>query len=197
MPPATASRPPRRPTASLLLAARDGLCRSAAAVLVVLAVSACAAAQPAVRYAGTIALNAPAGTASLDVGGTLPVGPIPAGFVGLSIEYDALGAYMGANGLDPVFLALVRGLNPGQAPILRIGGDSADYAWVPVAGMAPPPGILYTITPAWLHAFGALVRALSARVVLDINLEPNSPLLAQTEARALVAGGRAPCSAGA
>ncbi|MGO9973408.1 MAG: hypothetical protein ACLP01_11490 [Solirubrobacteraceae bacterium] len=145
-----------------------------------------AAATPSSGYVATIALRAPAGTPVLDVGGPLPVAPIAPGFVGLSIEYYALPGYIGSDGLDPVFLALVRNLNPGQAPVLRIGGDSADFSWVPLAGMEQPPGVTYTITPAWLHALGALVGALHARVVLDVDLEADSPEVAQTEARALV-----------
>ncbi len=159
---------------------------AAIALLAGVGLSSFAAATPSSGYVATIALRAPAGTPVLDVGGPLPVAPIAPGFVGLSIEYYALPAYMGSDGLDPVFLALVRNLNPGQAPVLRIGGDSADFSWVPVPGMEQPPGVTYTITPAWLHALAALVGALHARVVLDVDLEADSPEVAQTEARALV-----------
>ncbi|MGO9902129.1 MAG: glycosyl hydrolase family 79 C-terminal domain-containing protein [Solirubrobacteraceae bacterium] len=145
-----------------------------------------ASATPSSSFAATIALRAPAGTPVLSVGRELPVAPIASGFVGLSVEYDALAIYMGSGGLDPVFIQLVRNLNPRQAPVLRIGGDSTDFAWVPVPGMQPPPGLLYALTPGWLRAFGALVRALHARVILGIDLEADSPVIAQAEARALV-----------
>jgi hypothetical protein len=43
---------------------------------------------------------------------------VPAGFLGLSIEYWALEAYAGQDlqAVNPVLLQLIRNLNPGQAP---------------------------------------------------------------------------------
>ncbi len=170
------------------------VCGVICAVLSLIAASAAAwlgAATASSSLAAPLALRAPAGTPVLAVGRELPGSPIEPGFVGLSIEYDALPAYMGASGLDPVFIQLVRNLNPGQDPVLRIGGDSADFTWVPASGMQQPPGVLYTLTPAWLRAFGALVRALHARVILGVDLEADNPDIAQVEARALIsAAGR-------
>jgi hypothetical protein len=137
----------------------------------------------------TLALTAPPGTPVVRVGGALPIQPIASGFVGLSLEYSALPAYAGtsAGGLDPVFVQLVRNLAPGQAPVLRIGGDSTDSSWVAVPGMQRPRGIKYTIRAAWLRLAGALTRALNARMILGINLEAASTRLAVVEARALIA----------
>jgi hypothetical protein len=137
----------------------------------------------------TLALTAPPGTPVVGVGAALPVRPIASGFVGLSLEYTALPAYAGASGggLDPVFVQLVRNLTPGQAPVLRIGGDSTDSSWVAVPGMQRPRGIKYTIRAAWLRLAGALTRALNARMILGINLEADSTKLAVVEARALIA----------
>jgi len=44
---------------------------------------------------------------------------VPFGFLGLSLEYPAVEAYAGTDprALDPVFLQLVRNLDPGQAPV--------------------------------------------------------------------------------
>lgn len=54
------------------------------------------------------------------------------GFIGLSIEYYAVEHYAGKDpaALNPVFPQVIRNLAPGQSPVLRIGGDSADRAWV-------------------------------------------------------------------
>jgi hypothetical protein len=54
--------------------------------------------------------------------------PVPAGFVGLSLEYRSLLSYLGTDPstINPVFVRLLRALTPGQAPVLRIGGDSTD-----------------------------------------------------------------------
>ena len=114
---------------------------------------------------------------------------IPSGFVGMSMEYTALKAYAGSDprALDPVFLALLRNLAPGRRPVLRIGGDSTDWAWWPAAGVARPAGIRYDLTPNLLAVIRALSTALNARLILGINLEADSSALASGEARALIA----------
>lgn len=134
----------------------------------------------------TIALRAPAGTPMVTVGRELPVNPIAPGFLGLSIEYTALLPYAGHDGLDPVFLQLIRQLNPGQSPVLRIGGDSTDWSWVPVPGAVRPPGVTYTVSQRWLTALRRLVHALHAHVILGVNLEANRSAVARAEGRALV-----------
>lgn len=135
----------------------------------------------------TISLHAPPGTPVVQVSGPLAGGdPVAAGFVGLSLEYTALEPYTGAHGVDPVFARLIRNLNPGQAPVLRIGGDTTDWSWVPVHGMTKPAGIRYTITPSWLSAIGGLAHAVGARVIFGINLEADSTALAAAEGRAFV-----------
>ncbi|HTX12749.1 MAG TPA: glycosyl hydrolase family 79 C-terminal domain-containing protein [Solirubrobacteraceae bacterium] len=115
---------------------------------------------------------------------------VPAGFVGLSLEYPAVEGYAGTDptALDPVFLQLVRNLVPGQAPVLRIGGDSTDRAWWPTPGLARPRGVTYAITRRWLEVTRALARALRARLILGLNLEADSPRLTAAEADALVHG---------
>jgi hypothetical protein len=115
---------------------------------------------------------------------------VPFGFLGLSLEYRAVEAYAGSDprALDPVFERLVRNLVPGQAPVLRIGGDSADRTWWPTPGLVRPQGIKYTITRRWLAVTRALADALRARLVFGLNLEAGSPSLAASEAHALLAG---------
>jgi Glycosyl hydrolase family 79 C-terminal beta domain len=114
---------------------------------------------------------------------------VPPGFLGLSIEYPALEAYAGSDpsSLDPVFEQLVRNLAP-QGSVLRIGGNSADRTWWPVAGVSRPPGVTFDITPQWLAVTRALARALGAHLILGVNLEQDSPQLAAAEARALING---------
>jgi Glycosyl hydrolase family 79 C-terminal beta domain len=119
-----------------------------------------------------------------------PGPPIPAGFVGLSIEYPALEAYAGSDpsSLDPVFEQLVRNLAPGQAPVLRIGGNSADRTWWPVAGVGRPPGVSFDLTRQWLEVTRSLAQKLGAHMILGVNLEQDSPPVAAAEARALIDG---------
>jgi hypothetical protein len=115
--------------------------------------------------------------------------PLPAGFVGLSFEYDAVPTYAGAGPTaNPVLARLIRNLTPGQTPMLRIGGDSADRTWWPVAGVVPPGVVDYALTPAWMQAAAALARAARARLILGINLAIDRPALAAAEAKALLAG---------
>ena len=125
---------------------------------------------------------------TIDPGSRDPV--VPQGFLGLSIEYPALEAYAGSDpsSLDPVFEQLVRNLAPGQAPVLRIGGNSADRTWWPVAGVSRPAGVTFDITPQWLQVTHALAQTLGARLILGVNLEQDSPQLASAEAHALING---------
>ena len=118
--------------------------------------------------------------------------PLPAGFLGLSLEYTALDAYTGADAgsLDPVFVQLLRNLAPapGQPLVLRIGGDSTDATWWPVPGMTPPAGVRYSLTPAWLASARALASTVPAKLILGINLAAGRPRLSSAEASALLRG---------
>jgi hypothetical protein len=115
---------------------------------------------------------------------------IPAGFLGLSLEYSALEAYAGDDPLrvNPALQQLIRNLAPGQAPVLRIGGDSADWTWWAVAGVVRPPGVTFTLTQRWLQVAHALSTPLGARLILGLNLAAGSPSLAAAEANALIGG---------
>jgi hypothetical protein len=114
---------------------------------------------------------------------------IPAGFVGLSMETDGLTTAGGPPGpFDPVLAQLIRNLSPGARPVLRIGGESTDYSWWPVAKMPRPRGVHYTLTPAWLGEVRDLARATDARLILGINLQSASRRVAATEAGAMGAG---------
>jgi hypothetical protein len=116
--------------------------------------------------------------------------PLPAGFLGLSVEFSALHAYLGRNprALNPVFLQLLEGIDQGHLPILRVGGNSTDDTWLPLPGVLAPLGVSYAITPDWLATVRALVRQTGARLILGVNLAADDPQMATAEARALVAG---------
>jgi hypothetical protein len=112
---------------------------------------------------------------------------VPRGFLGLSIEFPAIRAYTGSDphAVNPVFEALVRGLSPGQAPVLRIGGDSSDLAYVPAPGVTAPDFVgAYRLTNGWLATTAALAHALGARMTLGLNLAADEPTLDAAEARA-------------
>ncbi|MBV9197594.1 MAG: hypothetical protein JO168_25960 [Solirubrobacterales bacterium] len=123
--------------------------------------------------------------------GTTPTGrPLPGGFVGVSLEYGALHLYTGRDprAVDPALVGLLRGLAPGQAPVIRIGGDSADFTWWPTRGAIPPPGVRYAITPGWLRTTQALAADTGGRLIMGLNLAGHRPALATAEARAFLQG---------
>jgi hypothetical protein len=131
-----------------------------------------------------------ADTIGATVSGT-PVGQaIAPGFVGVSFEYRALHQYTGRNPLavDPVLLGLLQGLAPGQAPVVRIGGDSTDRSWWPIRGTIAPGGIYYPITQGWLRTTRALAEDLKTKLILGINLATGRPAIAAAEGRAFVSG---------
>ncbi len=113
---------------------------------------------------------------------------MPAGYVGVSIEFNALHAYTGRGPVNPILVGLLRALAPGQSPVIRIGGNSADRTWWPVRNTIPPSGVHYTLTPDWLAGAHALAAALNARMIPGVNLAADRPALAGAEARALVQG---------
>jgi Glycosyl hydrolase family 79 C-terminal beta domain len=115
---------------------------------------------------------------------------LPAGFLGVSLEYPAVETYAGDDPLaiNPIFVQLIRELSPGQAPVLRIGGDSADWTWWPVPGVSRPPGVSFAIGPRWIQVTRALTGALHAQLILGLNLAAGSPPLAAGEANALLGG---------
>jgi hypothetical protein len=123
--------------------------------------------------------------------GSSPTGQVMApGFLGVSIEYSALHLYTGRNPLavNPALVGLLRGLAPGQSPVLRIGGDSADATWWPTRGTLPPPGARYALTPGWLRTAQALAGATGAHMIMGLNLAGGRPAVAASEARALLQG---------
>jgi hypothetical protein len=127
---------------------------------------------------------------SLTVTGAPAGRAIPSGFLGLSLEYPAVEAYAGKDpkAVNPVFEQLIRNLSPGQAPNLRIGGDTTDWTWWPVPGVSKPPGVRYSLGKTWVAVTAALAHMLGARVILGINLELDSKTDAEAEARALITG---------
>jgi hypothetical protein len=115
---------------------------------------------------------------------------IPPGFVGVSLEYNTVPAYEGPdpNAANSVLARLIRNLTPGQTPIVRIGGDSTDWTWWPIPGMARPPGVTNDLSPGWVASARTLAASAGSRLILGINLEAGSAALAAVEAGQLLAG---------
>ena len=115
---------------------------------------------------------------------------IPPGFLGLGFEYKTLPRYTGDNpqAVNPVLEQLIRNLTPGQAPVLRLGGDTTDRSWWPVGGMQAPPLLSYALTPLWAAVVHTLSQNLDARLIMDTNIQADSKVIAATEAQALIGG---------
>ena len=143
------------------------------------------------RRAGVTVLEPVApgkGATVIHVSGDTITRPLAPGFVGLSLEYSTLEPYAGTrpSAIDPVLVNLIRGLAPGQRPVLRFGGDSTDWTWWPVPGMPAPLGIRIVIGPRFGSVLRGLARAVDGRLILGINLEADSRRIAALEADRLV-----------
>jgi hypothetical protein len=116
--------------------------------------------------------------------------PRPAGFLSLSLTYRAIERWTGPPGrpVDPPFVGLVRNLDPGGDPVLRIGGQGADRTWWPAHGLRRPLGVSNSLSPRFTHAARRLAQALPARYLLQVNLEAGSTRVARVEADHLVSG---------
>ncbi len=94
------------------------------------------------------------------------------GFLGIATELSTITALSGpADDQDTPFVNLLKNLSPGAPFLLRMGGDSADWAWWAVPGMKKPVAIRYTITPAWGADVKALLTSLGGKALIGVNLE--------------------------
>lgn len=128
----------------------------------------------------------PPGAQAVTIGERPESRAVPSGFVGVSLEQNGISRYVWG---DPALLGrLIQNLAPGQAPVLRIGGDSTDWAWWPTAGLARPPGIHIPLSPHWLAEIREVADAARAGVIMGVNLEADSRALAASEAIAFKRG---------
>jgi hypothetical protein len=141
------------------------------------------AAAIAVAAAGATAASARADVFRLTVTNARHGRPLAANFLGLALEFNQIPELAGATpeSVDPVFVQLLKNLDPTGRPIIRVGGQSTDRAWWPVPGMSRPIGVTYDLTPAWTAAARSLAQATGSKLLLGINLESNRTRVAQRE----------------
>jgi hypothetical protein len=107
---------------------------------------------------------------------------VPPSFLGLSTEYWSLPGYEGHMAVFGRVLSLLHVPGDGRL-VLRVGGNSADHTlWE--STVRRMPHWVFELTPAWLRAARALVHLVSVRLILDLNLVTDSPLVATHWARA-------------
>jgi hypothetical protein len=89
---------------------------------------------------------------------------------------------------DTAFEQVLKNLAPEGGFDLRIGGDTTDWTWWPVPGMAQPPWARWTLTPTWMAVAQKLLEDLHAHLIIGINMEADNPLVATTEVNAIESG---------
>ncbi|HEX3801912.1 MAG TPA: hypothetical protein VHV75_03640 [Solirubrobacteraceae bacterium] len=116
--------------------------------------------------------------------------PIRAGFVGITTEYRDMFKEVGTNPSQPdsPFEQVLKNLAPNGGLDLRIGGDTSDWTWWPVPGMARPPWARWTLTPTWMSVAQKLLEDLHAHLIIGINMEADNPAVAATEVEAIKSG---------
>jgi hypothetical protein len=126
----------------------------------------------------------------LTVGSAHAGPPIRAGFVGLTTEYRDMFKEVGTDPSQPdaPFEQLLENLAPDGGLDVRIGGDTTDWTWWPVPGMAPPPWARWTLTPTWMAVAQKLLEDLHAHLIIGINMEADNPVVAATEVQAIQSG---------
>ncbi len=152
----------------------------------VLAVATAVAIIAAGCGSNTAARPASSSGATVDVT-SKTLGKVPSGFLGLSTEYTGLATYTGERtSVDQPFVQLIENLNPGGSPVLRIGGDSTDWAWWPIKGVKKPGGVRITLTARLLDAAKSLIEALHGHYIFGIQFEADSRRIAAAESNAIL-----------
>ena len=184
------SEPMATPLGRRRIALGASLAVALAAALVVVLSTTGGARAGSHRRARPANRSIPRNALQLEVGAPIRVHPIRPGFLGLSIEYPSIESYAGTDPSDvnPVFVQLIRAITPDQRPVLRIGGDSTDWMWWPVAHMRKPSGVRYALTPRWMAVTKALTDQLNARLIVGLDLAVNNLAVERAEAHAFVSG---------
>ncbi len=120
--------------------------------------------------------------------GRSAVARVQPGFLGLSFELRGIEGYTGfaPDAINPAFEQLIRNLDPGQRPVLRLGGDTGDWSWYPIPGMQRPLGVRYALTPTWFQVVRSLAQGTDAHLIVALNLEVDNVRVAAAEARAMI-----------
>jgi hypothetical protein len=173
---------------------KSAITTSVAASLAALVLSCPASSQSAISAPRTLRsallTTASAPPAELTVGSVYTGPPIRAGFVGITTEYWDMFKEVGTDPTMPdiPFEQVLENLAPEGGFDLRIGGDTSDWTWWPISGMAQPPWARWTLTPTWMAVAQKLLEDLHAHLIAGINMEADSPAVAAAEVQAIQAG---------
>ncbi len=176
--------------------------RTPSAALMVVTVAVLAGATVAALGFKTVTpvpAGVPKGADLITISPTTVGRPVPQGFVGLSLETNAVEPWTGTdpNHPDPVLGTLISNLAPGARPSLRIGGNTTDQSWYSPNHVPPPPGVRFTLDDTWLGVARALVTTTQARPIIGLNLKSNDSKLTAAEVGAFSTISGAPPQGGA
>ena len=177
-----------------ILMKRSGLLTALIACVATAALGLTASAQ-----AMTIAGH-PLSQASADPGPTRPVNiavesttsgpPIRAGFVGVTTEFWDMFKDVGTDPTKPdvPYEQVLEALAPQGGLSFRIGGDTSDWTWWPLPGVATPPWARWTLTPTWMAVAQKLLTDIHAHLIFGLNMEANNPAVDTAEVQAVQSG---------
>ncbi len=116
--------------------------------------------------------------------------PIRAGFVGLTTEFWDMFKEAGTNPANPdvPYEQALEALAPEGGLDFRIGGDTADWTWWPLPGVAQPPWARWTLTPTWMAVAQKLLEDIHAHLIFGLNMEADDPAVDAAEVNAVEAG---------
>lgn len=132
----------------------------------------------------------PTGPVNINVYTSLAGPPIRAGFVGVTTEFWDMFKEVGTDPTKPdtPYEQVLENLAPYGGLDFRIGGDTADWTWWPVPGMARPAWARWTLTPTWMSVAQKLLEDLHAHLIIGLNMEADNPTITDTEVKAFQAG---------
>lgn len=126
--------------------------------------------------------TAPA-TARVTVFPNQALGRIPADFIGLGYEISSVAEAGLLSEKDTTYVQLVRTLGP--AGVIRIGGDTSDYAKYAADGAPTDAPKATVVNRAVIKDLGAFLRATGWRLIWGLNLGRGTAQQAAEEARAV------------
>ena len=142
---------------------------------------------PAASAASPVVPGRPVSTATVT---TNLVRAVPQSFLGVSMDVEQLESF----DEKPAFLNYLNLLNTnqnGNGPfVLRLGGTYIDSSyWGDDQGLVAPayqsnPSIAVYLDQTWMNSLNNLVRATGSKVLLNVNAQAHSPLMAADFVRA-------------
>jgi hypothetical protein len=116
---------------------------------------------------------------------------LPSSFLGFSQEYNLMRTWLGipAIGVNPILVNVFKQLTSygSGAPVLRLGGGSADSAWWNPTGRPKPRGIAFNVNNALMLPLSQFVQQTGGTTILGLNLANRHPSYAVDLAKAAMA----------